>query len=379
LDAPAKQRRIAVTGGGTAGHILPALELLRAYRAALGSEGYFIGCAEGLESRIVPPTGEILEIIPGLPVAKQGWSGKLAAIASLRRGILAARRILRRERTEVVIGFGGYAAFGACVAARSLGLPVVIHDSNAAPGLANRTLAMIAQRVCVGFEEAASRFGSSRVIHTGTPCRAARPRIRTGNARVRFLVMGGSLGSPHLNREAPRLFAALRKLDRPFSIRHLVGFQDAAAVRRAYEAAHIEEARIDEFVEDMASAYAESDFVISCSGGLALAELAAAGLPALLVPFSAAAYHHQTANARAFADRTGAIWVAESEWDAEQQAARIARLLDDPGSLERMSRGAAEWAVKDASQQVIGVCEDLLDSKDHVAARLPLFRPSSDS
>src|SRR5215472_14347542 len=128
------KHRVAVTGGGTAGHVLPAIEIIRHYRRQAGAEGFYIGCAAGLESKIVSSRGERLELIPGWPWARQGWLGKLRAIACLPVGVLAARRLLRREGTQLVVGTGGYASFSAYLAAYSLGIAIVILEANAKPG-----------------------------------------------------------------------------------------------------------------------------------------------------------------------------------------------------------------------------------------------------
>jgi len=149
-----------VTGGGTAGHILPAVEFLQTYRREFGADGCFIGCAAGLESRLVPANGERLEVIPGRPWARQGWMGRLRALACLPAAILAARRILRREKIQLAIGSGGYASFSTCVAAYTLGVPVVIHEANAEPGLANRIVARIAALICVGFPRLPAAFAA---------------------------------------------------------------------------------------------------------------------------------------------------------------------------------------------------------------------------
>ncbi len=346
-----------MTGGGTAGHILPGVELLKAYRRDLGAEGFFIGCAEGLESRIVPGRGERLEIVPGLPVKRTTQMEKLAAIPSLMRGIAAARKILRREKTEIVIGFGGYASFGGCLAARSLGLPVIVHEANVEPGLANALLARIATRVCTGFVEAAARF--PKAVHTGTPCAIADAVERSFETPYRFLVLGGSTGSPHLNREAPRLFEILQKRGMRFSVRHIAGVGATEALARDYAARSVS-ARVDGFVEDIRGAYAEADFAIACAGGLTLAELAAAGLPALLVPLSLASNDHQSPNARAYAEATGANWVSEQQWNAAEQAGWIEKLFAAPARLLEITRRTTAWGVRDAAQRVIQVCEEMI-------------------
>jgi UDP-N-acetylglucosamine--N-acetylmuramyl-(pentapeptide) pyrophosphoryl-undecaprenol N-acetylglucosamine transferase len=350
--------RIAIAGGGTAGHICLGLEVLRAYRRKPGVEGIWIGCESGLESRLVPASGERLETIPGLPFAREAWKGKLAAASSILRGIPAARRLLRLERTQLVIGVGGYASISACLAARSLGLPVVLHEANAEPGLANKLLARFAQHICCGFEEAAALFGGRPVTVTGTPSSTPgtdAPAMPPAPP-FRFLVAGGSLGSPFLNREAPRLFASLAGEN--VTVRHLAGFSDRDAVARAYADAGVE-ARVDPFIHDMSPVYAEADFVISCAGAMTLAELSCLGLPSLLVPLGNAANDHQSANARAYAKRTGTGWVAEQDWNSEQQAEWLRSLLRQPELLAGMRSRVRSAARPEAADEIVRVAEQL--------------------
>jgi UDP-N-acetylglucosamine--N-acetylmuramyl-(pentapeptide) pyrophosphoryl-undecaprenol N-acetylglucosamine transferase len=354
----AAQRTIAVTGGGTAGHILPAVDFLRAYRQEFGAAGFFIGCASGLEGRLVPGRGERVELIPGLPWARQGLAGKLRAAACLPAGIVAARRILRREKVQLVIGAGGYAAFSACLAAHSLGIPMVIHEANAEPGLANRMAARFASLVCAGFAETAKRFRGAVEI-TGTPAGSIRRARHRDTPPWRFLVLGGSEGSPVLNREAPVLFGELRRRGMAFTVRHISGFGDPAPIATAYARAGVE-ARVDSFVDDMASVYDGATLAIASAGARSMAELSAAAIPAFLVPLPGAANDHQTANAAAYAARTGATVIPESQRDTGRLAARIEAIVANPPELDRLREGAAAWNNSDAALKVVRACEHLL-------------------
>ncbi|HUB77161.1 MAG TPA: UDP-N-acetylglucosamine--N-acetylmuramyl-(pentapeptide) pyrophosphoryl-undecaprenol N-acetylglucosamine transferase [Bryobacteraceae bacterium] len=357
----AAKRIIAVAGGGTAGHILPAIDVLRAYRREFGAAGFFIGCASGLETRLVPAHGERLELVPGLPWARQGLAGKLRAIASVPAGILAARRILRREKIQLLVGVGGYATFGACMAAVSLGIPVVIHEANAEPGLANRLAARFASLVCAGFAETAARF-AAKVEITGTPAGSITRASHNDAPPWRFLVLGGSEGSPVLNRQAPVLFAELRRRGMAFTVRHISGFGDAAAIARAYGQAGVD-VRVDSFVDDMASVYNGATLAIASAGARSMAELSAAAIPSFLVPLPGAANDHQTANAVAYSARTGAAVIPESQWDTGQVAARIEAIVASSRELGRLREGAAAWSNADAALKVVRACEHLLRAR----------------
>jgi len=355
LPKSASPRRIAVAGGFTAGHILPALELLRAYRAEHGAQGFFIGCPNGMETRLVAESGERLETIPGAPIARQTVLSQAGALYALARGVIAGRALLRREGTELVIGFGSYAATGACLAARSLGIPVVLHESNAAFGKANRLLLPFSRRVCVAF---ASLLAHERTVLTGTPCRPSATWIPPAAGRLRVLVIGGSQGSPHLNQEAPKLLAAVNQ-SRSLEVVHLTGDSDPTGVDSAYRSLRVA-ARVEKFSYSMPALYAQTDFVLACAGGGCLAEIANQGLPALLIPLSGAAENHQADNAREFSRKTGCLWVPEEEWDATTQARRMLTLLENPEELAQIKAKTSAWALPDAAQRIIAVCEEVL-------------------
>lgn len=193
LPQNASPRRIAVAGGFTAGHILPALELLRAYRDDHWAQCFFIGCPNGMETRLVAEAGLRLETIPGAPIARQSVLGQLSGVSALARGILAGRALLQREWTQLVIGFGSYASSGACLAAWSLGIPVVLHESNAALGKANRLLFGFARRVCVAFDSVPAH---PRVVRTGTPCWPPRRPFRRRTVGSGFWSLGARRARP---------------------------------------------------------------------------------------------------------------------------------------------------------------------------------------
>ena len=354
-------RRVAVAGGGTAGHILPALDFLEEYRTECGADGYLIGAGGDLETRLVGARGFRLEAIPAFPWAREPWRGKLRAIACLPAAVHSARRILICERTELVIGVGGFASLGACLAAATLRLPVVVHEGNAEPGLANRILDSIASLVCLGGEETKTRFHSPTAV-TGVPAGRVSRSHRPAKPPWRFLVMGGSEGSPLLNREAPRLFSELRRRGLAFNVRHLAGRGDRAPIERAYARGGVA-ACVDGFVDDMVPVYAAADLAISSAGARTLAEMAAAGLPSLLVPLPGAARNHQSANARRFRAHTAAGPIIEGSSGWNGAAAYIEALVGDPHELRRVGECAGNCAQPDAARNLVRACEGLLDAR----------------
>jgi UDP-N-acetylglucosamine--N-acetylmuramyl-(pentapeptide) pyrophosphoryl-undecaprenol N-acetylglucosamine transferase len=338
---------------------MAGLAFLKAYREE-HAECFFIGCANGVEARLVPASGEKLTIVTGSPYERQHLRGRLTAVVNVVRGTLEARRELKRLRPDLIIGVGGYASMGPSLAARSLGIPLVIHEANAVPGRANRALARFSARVCGGFEETAAGFPNVPVVWVGNPlsCGISSKAVPPG-ARIRCLVAGGSEGSPFLNREAPSLFAALRDCGVEVSVRHLGGNGDIDAIRSAYARVGIA-ASVSGFVDGMADAYQEADFALACPGAMTLAEIAARGLPCLLVPLSTAAEQHQHANARAFAAHTGIHWTSEQAWDAPREAAWIAQIARDPEAWSNLSARVQGWARPDAAKAVVQVCEEVL-------------------
>ena len=360
------RRRVAVTGGGTAGHVTSALAIMAAYQSGFDAEVYFIGCQGGFETQLIPAGGFELHIIPGAPYARQNVLGKVRSLEALLRGILAARRLLKAKQTGLVIGLGGYASLGAILAATTLGIPSVIHEANVFPGLANRMISSLTDCVFLGWAQAGSAFRSSKTVVTGNPIRPAMAALANQRrekserrALRRILVTGGSTGSPFLNNNVPILLARVRDLAVPITVRHQTGEGETERVRQEYQRLKID-ARIEVFIDDMAEAYLEADFVITAAGALTLAELAMFGLPALLVPLAAAAMGHQVANAKVYAERAGGAWVAEHDWDTEPLARRVAKTLGDFDVLNNQAQRLREMATPHAARILVEECEALL-------------------
>jgi UDP-N-acetylglucosamine--N-acetylmuramyl-(pentapeptide) pyrophosphoryl-undecaprenol N-acetylglucosamine transferase len=347
---------------------------MSAYQQSVGAEVYFVGCQGGFETQLVPSHGYDLEIIQGGPYARQSLWGKLRSLVGLARGILTARRLLKSRETNLVIGLGGYASVGTLLAARLLGIRSVIHEANVFPGLANRLTAGLSDCVFVGWDEARSSFPGSKTVVTGNPIEAniasaARERVDTcwqaGPRRI--LVTGGSLGSQFLNRKVPVLLESVRALGIPIAVRHQTGAGETGAgeterVRDEYQRLGIA-AVVESFIDDMAAAYSEAHFVIAAAGALTLAELAAFGLPSLVVPLEVAANGHQISNAKAYAGRSGGGWVTEREWDPGLLAALIAAPLSDFDAWRAQAHRVREMANPNAAQKLVDECEALLASR----------------
>jgi UDP-N-acetylglucosamine--N-acetylmuramyl-(pentapeptide) pyrophosphoryl-undecaprenol N-acetylglucosamine transferase len=369
-NAPADLRRIALAGGGTGGHVRAALAVAEAYRALMGNvEVLYFGARQGFrfESRLIAGADDHLELIDARPVMGMGLAGMVRAAASLVRGILQARRLLRSHGVQLVIGFGGYATPAVILAAKSLGQTTAIHEANVVPGRANRLLRRFATHVFLGTAEAdAPPLSPSQTI-VGYPIGSdmaalmdephSAPDLDSRPARI--LVAGGSLGSDFLNRESAGLMAILHQSGLALDIVHQTGEARPDAVTDAYNRLGVE-ANVMPYLDDMADRYRWADFVICTAGAGTLAEIAVAGLPALIVPLGWVADDHQTANARSHAAAGGAWLASETDWNVAEQAERIAALLRDPQAWQQASIATRSLARPHAALAIAQHCEDML-------------------
>ena len=357
-------RRWAVAGGGTGGHVTPALALAECI-AARGDEVLIFGTERGLEARLVPEAGFRLVTLPARQMMGHSAAARLAALPALASACLAAWRILGRERCEIVVSVGGYASVPAVVAAAARRLPVALVEPNAVPGRANRYAARLARRIFVGFEAAAPRFAVSgeRVQALGIPLRQALVAAFAGErARrhleppYRLLVFGGSQGARQINDGMMEAAAALATL--PIEIFHQTGDADRERVEAAYAEAGLR-AEVAAFEPDMPSRYRWADLALCRSGALTVAELAMAGLPALLVPYPYAADDHQRANAEALAEAGAARVLSGLPLRGAEVAKAVGEAFSNAAALERMGRAAASLARPDAAEHIAAECAAL--------------------
>ncbi|GMU42541.1 MAG: undecaprenyldiphospho-muramoylpentapeptide beta-N-acetylglucosaminyltransferase [Xanthomonadales bacterium] len=342
--------------GGTGGHVFPGLAVADALRARevpvvwLGAEG-------GMEQSLVPQRGIGFEAITVSGVRGKGWMKKLRMPLELARAFWQARRVLKRVRPRSVLSMGGYAAGPGGLAAWWLRRPLVVHEQNSIPGLTNRVLARLAQRVYTGFPTAFA--GRGRWV--GNPVRAAITALPEPGARfagrhgpLRLLVLGGSQGALALNRLLPRALALLAAEQRP-QVWHQCGARLVDDARLGYRQAGIE-ARVVPFIEDMAEAYGWADLCLCRAGALTLAELTAAGLGALLVPYPHAVDDHQSANARWLTAAGAAELLPEAGLDAAALATRLQALAGDRAQMLAMAQAARAQARGGAAEAVAQGC-----------------------
>jgi UDP-N-acetylglucosamine--N-acetylmuramyl-(pentapeptide) pyrophosphoryl-undecaprenol N-acetylglucosamine transferase len=346
--------RVVIMAGGTGGHVYPALAVAHELRAR-GCEVTWMGTLRGLEARVVPAAGVTLDALSISGIRGKGWRQRLAGPLQLSLACAQAFRILRLRRPGVVVGFGGFVAGPGGLVSRVLGIPLLIHEQNCVPGTTNRWLAKIARRVLEAFP---GSFPSGvRAECTGNPLRRdltelpSRPML-SGVRPARILIFGGSLGAKALNEMVP---AALHQLGRPCEIRHQTGEAMCAQTAAAYRSLGLE-AEVSAFIDDMAGAYCWADLAICRAGAMTVSELAAVGLPAILIPYPHAIDDHQTANARFFATRGAGICLSQDALSVETLAEQISDLMRDSGRLNEMGRCARALARTDAAERVADAC-----------------------
>jgi len=349
---------VMITTGGTGGHVFPGLAVA-ARLIARGWRVFWLGTREGMEATLVPQHGLDFEPIRFAGVRGKGLIRLLLAPVALLAAFVQSVRIIRRRDPDVVLGLGGFASFPGALMGVACNKPLVIHDANAVAGLANRILAYGADRILLGFPDALSGRHAAKAEWVGNPVRdeiAALPlpeeRFRSRSGPLRILVLGGSLGAAALNERVPAALALLPKDSRPL-VTHQAGEKHIEALRAAYATAGVE-AECVPFIRDMAQRYAGADLVICRAGGLTIAELAVAGIGAVLVPLPGAIADEQTHNARFLVAAGGAVLIPQVELRPE----RLAAFLRD-ASRERMLElaiAARKVGRPDAAERVAAVC-----------------------
>lgn len=349
-----------VMAGGTGGHIYPGLAVADELRAR-GWHIVWLGNADGMEARIVPPRGYELQTIRFTALRGKGLLRKLLLPLNLLRGFWQSLKVLGRVRPDVVLGLGGYVTFPGGMMAALRGIPLVLHEQNSVAGLANRVLSGVADRVLAGFPDALPR-----AQWTGNPVRqdiAALPdpatRMATRSGALNILVVGGSLGAQVLNSTVPQALALLPEGERP-NVVHQAGERNMPELEAAYSAAGVK-GTLQPFIQDMAAAYAGADLVICRAGALTVAELAAAGVASVLVPLPHAVNDHQTANARFLADGGAAVLLPQTGLTAEKLAHLIGSL--DRVGLTDMAQRARALARPGATTEVADICATLAQGR----------------
>jgi UDP-N-acetylglucosamine--N-acetylmuramyl-(pentapeptide) pyrophosphoryl-undecaprenol N-acetylglucosamine transferase len=345
---------IMIMAGGTGGHVFPGLAVAEALRAR-EQRVVWLGTHRGLEAEVVPKNGFDIEWISISGVRGRGALAWLAAPFRIVWAVLQAVAVMHRQKPGAVLGLGGFVAGPGGLAAWLTRRPLLIQEQNAVAGTTNRILARFARRVFAAFPGSFPASVQAEII--GNPLRgsivAHAQTERPGQGKLRLLVLGGSQGARVLNETVPRALARLPEALRPRVVHQAGRLCDAAVA--AYRDAGVE-ATCHAFIDDMAAAYADADLVVARAGALTLAELAAAGIGAVLVPLPHAIDDHQMKNAAYFAANGAAIVLPQSELDAELLARELESLLGDRQRLAEMARHSRGLASTNAAERLAEAC-----------------------
>jgi UDP-N-acetylglucosamine--N-acetylmuramyl-(pentapeptide) pyrophosphoryl-undecaprenol N-acetylglucosamine transferase len=352
--------RVLIAGGGTGGHIIPALAVARELVARYQAEVLFVGTPRGMESRLVPEAGFALRLIEVGPLKNVSLRTRLSTFLDLPVSLFACRKLIREFKPTVVFGVGGYASGPGMAAAISMKVPAMAFEPNAMPGLANRLVGKQVQAAAVNFPAAAKFFLNAEV--TGIPVRPEFFDVPQATGSPHLLIFGGSQGAWLFNVALPKLVADLLDAVPGLTILHQSGARHAELTQDAYRQSGADPARwqVSPFLNDMPARFARASLVMARSGASTVAELAAAGKPALLVPFAAAADDHQKRNAEEMVSAGAAVMLQEPDLQAKEPLLETLKvLLTNASRLAAMSAGARSQAHPDASQRIAAKLTEL--------------------
>ena len=365
-DAKPDAKTLLIAGGGTGGHVFPALAVAREWLRR-GSEGtstgvrrvVFVGTERGIEARLVPQAGLPLELIRVAGLKGIGGARFLRNLAMLPAGLWDSERILHRHRFCAALGVGGYASGPMMLLAALHRIPNVVFEPNVEPGFTNRILVRLATRVAVAHQPTAARFGRKAVV-TGCPVRKeffAIPR-KEHRAPFTLLITGGSRGALPINRAVVDSLDRLAARKNQLFIVHQTGEGDYNAVRVAYARREFN-AEVLPFIENMAERFAQADLIVCRSGAITVAEVSASGRAAIFVPFGASTDAHQTRNAAAMQDAGAARLLPQNELTPERLTNEIFSLLDQPRRIEEMEDRARSLARPRAVEDIVDLLEGI--------------------
>lgn len=358
--------KAVLAGGGTGGHVIPALAIAQELKTRLGAEVIFIGTSRGIENRLVPISGFELKLIEVGALNRVSFATRLKTMTALPRAVFASSSIISEFKPDIVIGVGGYASGPAMLAAGLRRIPTLIFEPNVVPGFANRIVAPLATAAAVHFQETCRYFRKCTV--TGVPVRQRffeiQPRQMTDNPSL--LLFGGSQGSHILNTVLVQSLRELASRVPGLHIVHQTGEKEYESVTKAYLDAGIS-AEISPFIDNMSAAFANADLLVCRSGASTVAEVTAAGKPALFVPFAGAADNHQFKNAELLAKNNAALVIEEKDLNTAGFAQAIIALLNDRSRLRSMSDAAKKLSHPNAAAHIAELAAKIA-GKNKIAA-----------
>ena len=350
--------RVLIAGGGTGGHVIPALAIARELKSRYGAEVMFVGTARGMENRLVPQAGF------GLMRVKVGALKNVSAITRMRtlfdlpRAVVDARKIIKVFAPDVVVGVGGYASGPAMAAAVLMHIPTLAFEPNYVPGFANKIVGHRVSAAAVHFEQTQKYFNNAQVV--GVPVRSEFFKVpaAVSNRPPTLLIFGGSQGAQAINQAMTAAAPDVLRQIPALRIIHQTGERDYNDVLAAYKKSGIP-AEVSAFIDDMPAAFAQADLLLCRSGASTVAEITAAGKPAIFVPFPRAADDHQRRNAEAIVQGGAAMMVAQQELTPERLAQVVTELFGDRKRLKEMSERSRALSHHDAAGRVAQMVADL--------------------
>ncbi len=349
---------MVIAGGGTGGHLFPALALADEFKKRdAKAEITFVGSSRGIESRVVPSLGYKLELLDVEGIKRRSSARKFRALIKAVAATLKAAKLIKAIRPDGVIGTGGYCSGPVVLAARLLGIKTAILEQNAVPGLTNRILGRFVHRVYTSFEEAGSYFPQKKIVLAGNPVRkeilGVKREVRSYQDRqFSIFVFGGSQGATAINAAFLDATEHLADIWPSLKVTHQAGYNGFAQVKEAYERKGIK-VELHKFINDMAAAYKDCDLIICRAGATSLAEIMAVEMPSILVPYPFSSDSHQDANAKALVDKGAAIMLKQDELTGKTLANAIRRLFKDPEQIKSMRQKVGAMAKGDASADIV--------------------------
>jgi UDP-N-acetylglucosamine--N-acetylmuramyl-(pentapeptide) pyrophosphoryl-undecaprenol N-acetylglucosamine transferase len=343
--------RVIMAGGGTGGHVIPALAIAQELRSHYGAEVIFVGTARGMETRLVPAAGFDLHLVQVGGLNRVSFATRLKTVLDLPRAVIESSRLIRAFSPDVMVGVGGYASGPAMLAATLHNLPMLAFEPNFYPGFANRMIAPMAKAAAVHFEATCRYFRNCHV--TGVPVRRAFFQVppRPADARPTLLVFGGSQGAHAINLAVLEALPQLAELLPGIHIIHQTGEKDHVQAQAAYLKAMIS-AEVSSFIDDMPGAFARADLLVCRSGASTVAEVTAAGRAAIFVPLPTAADDHQRQNATALAEANAGRLLPQAELTSDRLAQDVVQLLANRPLLAQMSQAARKLSHPNAAAEI---------------------------
>jgi UDP-N-acetylglucosamine--N-acetylmuramyl-(pentapeptide) pyrophosphoryl-undecaprenol N-acetylglucosamine transferase len=359
--------RALIAAAGTGGHIYPGIAVAKEIlRRDPQSEVRFVGTARGLETKLVRKAGFELSIIESAGLKSVGAIARLRGLTMLPRSFLAAKRIIRDFRPDIVIGAGGYVSGPVVLTAALVNVPTLVMESNALPGWTNRRLARFVDKAAVSFEKSLSFFRGKGVV-TGNPVRREFfeiPARERQASRFSLLVFGGSQGAHAINEAMVAALPQLGNLRSTLRITHQTGEADFEPVRAAYvDAGWAEQADVRRYIDDMVVSFSDADLVICRAGATTTAELIAAGKAAIMIPFPLAADDHQRKNAEALEAEGAARMILQQNLNGARLAQEIEKLVRSPDEIRKMEEASRKLARGDAAAAAVDLIEELIESR----------------